>query len=448
MTRTVAIIGGGITGITAALTAAASGDDVHLFEAAPQLGGKIAEAELAGKTIPTGPDAFLARRPEVTDLATSLGLESSLISPVARSARIYRDGTLHPLPPNVLGVPATADLSPGLLSAEGIERLAQDLDAPDDRPDGDESVGDMVRRRLGDEVLEFVVDPLLGGINAGDSDRLSLRSGVPQLDALRQRDPSLVRAGAATLAAAPSNPPPVFHSIDGGLNRLIDAAQQQLIERGVTLHLGSEANIEQTGESWNIVWADSMIAADHVVITTAAPAASKMLQTADPATAELLAEIDYSSVALLVLILPGDTIDIDRAISGVLVPRLCGLGVTAVSFASHKWPSLGDDGSQVVRVSVGRRTNIGWQELTDEDLTTMVSDDLATIFDTAIPEGPTHITRWMKSLPQYDVDHYGLIARIDQSLQTRPGLTLTGAWRNGLGLPACVAAGIDAVTSA
>ena len=157
MTPTVAILGGGITGISAALEALALGAHVHLYEANERLGGKIAEVELDGRTLPTAPDAFLARRPEMIDLATSLGLESSLISPAAGSPRIFRDGSLYPLPPNVLGIPATADLTPGLLSAAGIERLSQDLSAdPSDRS-ADESAGSLVRRRLGDEALEYLV---------------------------------------------------------------------------------------------------------------------------------------------------------------------------------------------------------------------------------------------------------------------------------------------------
>ena len=219
MSRSVAVIGGGITGISAAREAARLGADVHLFEASDVLGGKIAEVELDGRVLPTAPDNFLARRPEVTDFAISLGLESELVSPAAASPRIFRDGRLYPLPPNVLGIPATADLTPGLLSEDGIARLGADLEMADSAPDGDESAGDLIRRRLGDEALEYLVDPLLGGINAGDSDQLSITSGVPQLLALRDRDPSLIEAAAATRAkGSTSTAGPVFLSIAGGLS--------------------------------------------------------------------------------------------------------------------------------------------------------------------------------------------------------------------------------------
>ncbi len=436
--RTVAVIGGGITGISAALALSGNGHEVRLFEARDSLGGKIAETRLDGRTLPTGPDAFLARRPEVTELATSLGLATALTSPAAASARIYRDGVLHPLPPNVLGVPATVDMFPtGLISAEGIERARQDLDAPDDRPSGDESVGDLVRRRLGDEVHEYMVDPLLGGINAGDSDRLSIEAGIPQVATLRAKHPSLIGAAAETLAQAPTNPGPVFYSIEGGLNRLIDRAVEELESRGVQLHHGDVATLRHANMSWTV----SNVPVDHVVLTTPAHVSADLLADIAPDAAAVLASIDYSSVALGLLILPPGTIDVDRAISGVLVPRLSGLHVTAVSFASHKWPELAPDGAQILRISVGRRTDERWSHLHDGEVIQVIRNDVSEIFGTIIPDGPAKLTRWMRSLPQYDVNHARKIADIDTATSQLPGLTLTGAWRNGLGLPACVAAG-------
>lgn len=452
--KTVAVVGGGITGISAALALSAAGHHVHLFEASNELGGKIGETRLDGRIIPTGPDAFLARRPEVVKLATSLGLASELVSPAAASARIFRSGSLHTLPPNVLGVPATTDLgASGLLSAEGVARAAQDVEATDDRPDGDESVGDLVRRRLGDEVHEYLVDPLLGGINAGDSDRLSIAAGVPQLLALRAKHPSLIGAAAETLAQAPANPGPVFRSIEGGLNRLIDRAQSELERRGVQLHFGAPATVHAAPAEWldgewsNGNWTVSNIAVDQVVVTTPAYAAGELIAHLAPEAAAMLSSIDYSSVGLGILVLPPNTIDIDQAISGVLVPRLCGLHVTAVSFASHKWPKLAPDGAQILRVSVGRRTDERWSQLRDAEVIQVIRNDVSEIFGTIIPEGPAVLTRWLRSLPQYDVNHEHKIADIDKATTHLPGLTLTGAWRNGLGLPACVGAGNLAIST-
>ena len=437
--RTVAVIGGGITGISAALTAARAGHDVHLYEASDRLGGKIAELDVDGQQIPSGPDAFLARRPEMIDLATSLGLASQLTTPAASSARIYRDGQLHALPPGILGIPTADGLDAALLSPSGADRARQDLTTEDDRPAGDESVGALIRRRLGDEVLEYLVDPLLGGINAGDTDRLSVLDGVPQIATLRDRHPSLLTAAAETLAAATPNPGPVFHSIEGGLCRLVDAAQAELIERSVGISFGLPAGLDRTSAGWSVT-AETAIEADDVIVTTPAFVTANLVSGFAPTLADTLSNIDYSSVALAVLKVAPGSIDIDPTISGVLVPRLCGHHVTAVSFASHKWPDLTHDGSRVLRVSVGRRTDSRFVDMSDADLLKAIADDLAEILDTAIaPAG--HVARWEQSLPQYDVGHRDRIVAIDATLAELQGLHLTGAWRNGLGLPASAGSG-------
>ena len=443
-TRRIAVIGGGISGLTAAFELIEAGRDVVLFEAANSLGGKIAETSLDGTIIPTGPDAFLARRPEVTELAKQLGLSNALTSPVARSARIYRNGELHPLPPNVLGVPATAELTEtGLISAEGAAVAAAGVADDPDQVQEDESVGALIRRQLGDEVLEFLVDPLLGGINAGDTDRLSVVSGVPQLDGLRQRGGRLLDAAAAALADAARNapagePPPVFHSIEGGLGRLVEHLVERLERSGsCEIRTGSGAELTRTDNGWLV----NGVEVDQIISTIPAHAATKLVANVAPTVAELLSGIEYSSVALTLLTLAPGTIDIDSAISGVLVPRTLGHHVTAVSFASHKWPALAVGGRQVLRVSVGRRTDRSWTDLDDGGLVRAIEADLSEIFGVEVEAGHTDVTRWMHGLPQYDVGHRQRIDDIDDHLERVTGLHLTGAWRDGLGLPACVAAG-------
>lgn len=438
-----AIIGGGISGVASALALIDAGRDVTLFESSDRLGGKVAETTIDGIRCPTGPDAFLSRRPEVTALAERLGLKTALMHPSAGSARIYRDGRLHPLPPNVLGVPATEAVdATGLISHAGAARAAEDLADETPHPAHDETVGAMVRRRLGDEVLEYLVDPLLGGINAGDSDRLSLRTGVPQLADLRRAGPSLIRTAAARLAGAPKNAGPVFTSVAGGLNRLFDAAAQELEASPLAdLRLATPATPAPSRGTWTI-GAERF---DHVVLTTPAHTTARLLTDVDPASSAEIAQVPYASVALTVLVLPPNTIAVDPSISGVLVPRLCGLDVTAVSFASHKWPSLAPDGRQILRVSVGRRTHTDWQTRTDGELIDSIRADLSTIFETAVPEGPAVVTRWMDSLPQFEVGHDDRMARVDAALAHSPGLHVSGAWRFGLGLPACVETAQDCV---
>ena len=445
-----AIIGGGITGLTAAYKQHLAGRPAVLFERADKIGGKIAETTVAGLAIPTGPDAFLARRPEFTALVEQLGLGDSLISPTATSPRIYRSGRLHRLPPNVLGVPATAEFGDGgLISSEGQTRAQQDLVAPADLPEGDETVGSLVRRRLGDEVFEYLVDPLLGGINAGDSDRLSIQAGVPQLDELRKRDASLIAAAQATLADARANRRgPVFHSVSGGLNRVIDRLSTELHSSPtVEVRTSTDVRLQHSDGLWSVTAANSnsdselMLESDKVIVTTPAWAGAELLSETNSTTAELLASIDYSSVALATLVFAPETFDVDSAVSGVLVPRAAGHTVTAISFASNKWPDLAGDDRQILRVSVGRRNDESWMSQSEAELLTTILDDLGEILGSDAGSPDAKITTWRRSLPQYDLGHREKVAAIMQAAAKTPGLNLTGAWRDGLGLPACVAAG-------
>lgn len=442
--RRVAVIGGGVTGLSAAYELATKATDVVLFERSEVFGGKIAESSIDGLNFPTGPDAFLARRHEVTALVEDLGLSTSLVSPEAGSARIFRNGQLHPLPPNVLGIPATSELTTsGLISAQGAERARNGVPDPADVQEADESVGSLVRRQLGDEVLEFLVDPLLGGINAGDSDRLSIVSGVPRIDALRRRDPLLLDAAAQALeeaaqAARDRGPRPVFRSIDGGLSRLVDALVETLRNSGrCELRAHTTATIEPMGSKWLVCGEEF----DGVVSTIPAYANASLLSDVFPEASKLLSQIEYSSVALTVMTLAPGTLPVDTAISGVLVPRSIGLHVTAVSFASHKWPALAVGGQQMLRVSTGRRTDDRWTHLDNDQLVLQIEHDLSAIFETEVKSSNSVVTRWRRSLPQYDVGHSELIANIDTALAGASGLHLTGAWRDGLGLPACVGAG-------
>jgi oxygen-dependent protoporphyrinogen oxidase len=445
--RSVAVIGGGISGLAAAHHLLDAGASVTVFESASTLGGKIASATVDGIALPTAPDAFLARQPQVIDLATELGLGDQLIAPTAREARIARGTVLHPLPPNLLGIPTDIDAlqASELISPEGVSRAALDLDAADDRPDGDESVGALVRRRLGDEVLEYLVDPLLGGINAGDSDQLSALSGVPQVGAARALAPSLIEAVRMLRARATPNPEaPVFLTPIGGLQALIDALDHR-IRQDATVRCDTAATIAGTPQAWTV----NGQGFDHVIVATPAAPASNLLDHLAPSTATEIRKIESSSVALVLLVLPPDSIDLHHSISGVLVPRLEGRTITAVSIATHKWPHLTSDGRIVLRVSVGRRTKTAWLDLDDAQLVDAITSDLAELIGLRDEPIATHVTRWMDALPQYDVDHAQRVERIENGLaQEAPGIHLAGPMLRGLGLPACVGGGRAAAAQA
>ena len=192
----IAVVGAGITGLAAGYEAAKTGADVVVYEAKGRAGGRILTSDLAGQPLDEGPDAFLARVPWAVELCQELGLATELVSPAQRAAFIYSRGSLRALPqPNVMGVPLDFDAlaASGIISADGVTRASQEPELAGEPLTDDESVGSLIRRRLGDELADRLVDPLIGGINASSIDDLSVKAAVPQLAEAASRGPSLVQ---------------------------------------------------------------------------------------------------------------------------------------------------------------------------------------------------------------------------------------------------------------
>jgi protoporphyrinogen/coproporphyrinogen III oxidase len=254
VTHRVAVVGGGITGLTAAWERYRAGDQVTLFEASGRLGGKLLTSCVGERPVDAGPDTFLARVPHGRQLCQDLGLADELTSPVAPvPAYLHRAGALHPLPVGtVLGVPTDLDAlaASGLVSADGVERAARDLELAPTPIEGDCTVGELCRARLGDEVTDRLIDPLIGGINAGSVDSLSLAAGAPQL-AVAARGGSLIAglrrargAVGATLGSASADEP-VFYGLPGGIARITERLAEALA--GADVRTGSPVDhIERT----------------------------------------------------------------------------------------------------------------------------------------------------------------------------------------------------------
>jgi protoporphyrinogen/coproporphyrinogen III oxidase len=449
MPVTVAVVGGGITGLVTAHTLQTQGVDVIVFEAADRLGGKILTTEVAGVRVDAGPDAFLVREKHMTDLAAELHLDNALVAPVAGQASLWLDGALRPLPRRqYLGVPLDLDelAEAGLVSATGLARARQDLDgtaqpASDDDdvdhgPD-DETVGELVRRHLGDEIMDALVAPLIGGINAGDPDQLSLAAGLPQLAAAAGHDPSLIRSIRRHLAdqARPADAP-VFLTHPDGLGRVIDT---------LALRLGPAArthtpvrSLTRADTGW-LVHADGHPPFDveAVVVATPAFAAADLVRPVSADAATLLDGIRYASVVMVTFAFPARAMPAFAG-SGFLVPREAGLTMTACSWASSKWAHLAGQDLVFLRVSAGHADDESAMELDDEQLVATLLAELASTAGVDADPVETRITRWPSSFPQYRPGHLDRVEAIDETLADEaPGLFVAGAAYRGLGLPAC-----------
>ncbi|MCW2758580.1 MAG: protoporphyrinogen oxidase, partial [Nocardioidaceae bacterium] len=221
-TQHVVVVGGGIAGVAAAHELRSRRPDltVTLLEGSPQLGGKLALAEVAGVVIDVGAEAVLQRRPEGVDLARSAGLGDDVVHPATITASLWNRGSLQPMPRSLMGVPGDLDVLRGVLSDEGFARAAQGR-VVDALADGDDvSVGDLVADQLGEEVVQRLVEPMLGGVYAGHAHALSARAAVPGLVRALDGTRSLIEAATAAMTPASPNPAPVFAGLRGGVGRL------------------------------------------------------------------------------------------------------------------------------------------------------------------------------------------------------------------------------------
>ena len=449
MTRVV-VAGGGITGLVAAREAAKAGATVTLVEP-DRLGGKLRSSPFDGGVLDEAADAFLARVPEGVALCDELGLAGELVSPAARRAYVWSHGALRLLPEgHVLGVPTDLDelAASGILSATGLARVREEPTLPLTVPRGDVTIGSLMRARLGDEAAERLVDPLVGGINAGDTDQLSLAATVPQLDAaLRSGHRSLIDACRAQRSAAAEPSAPVFFAPKAGMGALLAALVDDLRDLGVTVVSDRVVALERTTGGWSVgLAAGAALDADGVVLTIPAPHAAEVLRPHAARSATLLSGIAYASVAMVCLAAPRAAVERDLDGSGFLVPRAERRTITACSWTSAKWPHLAGDGTVWLRASVGRDgDDAAALALPDDAIVDAVVADLA---DTMALRGrPTEarVTRWTASLPQYRVGHLDRMDALDADLATAmPRVVVTGAALRGLGIPACIRQGAAA----
>lgn len=453
----VAIIGGGVSGLTAAYrirqelghTAA-----ITICEALPRLGGKLRTVEVAGRPFDVGAEAFLARRPEAVDLVDELGMGSDLVHPGSARARLRAGGRAVSMPRNaMMGIPAAPDAVTDVLSPRGAEAAAAEVGLPRPQlPDDDISLGRLLRERFGDELVERLVDPLLGGVYAGGADGLGLRAVLPGLaDAVDGGAESFTEATASRMPAQ-SHTTPVFGTLVNGLSTLID----QLAEHSsADIKLNTTVRALQRNDqgTWQLTLGaaasahapePTTVEADAVVLAVPAPAASKLLSPVVPAAAEALTGIEVASMAVVALALPAGT-QLPES-SGVLIGagEQHGNGTPftakAFTFSPRKWPHQASTGAPVLlRASVGRFGDNTSLRYTDEELVRRVRADLAELTGVTAEPVDSRVMRWGGGLPQYGVGHTERVARAERLIAEVPALELTGAALHGVGIPACIA---------
>jgi oxygen-dependent protoporphyrinogen oxidase len=448
----IVVVGGGITGLVAARDLLLAGARVTLIEPA-RPGGKLSTTPFGGGALDEAADAFLARVPEGVELCRELGLDGDLVSPAARRAYVWSRGELRLLPEaQVLGVPTDLDelAASGIVSTDGLERARRDLTTPLIAPDADASIGALMRDRLGHEVTERLIDPLVGGINAGDTDQLSLAATVPQLDAAaRSGAPSLIEACRVQRAAVADPSAPVFFAPRAGMGALAAAVLADAADRGLEVVAARAIGLERESAHWRVALEGGRaLRADAVVIATPAGVAAGLLRPHAARASSLLAAIPYASVALVSVAVDRAAIDRELDGSGYLVPRVEGHTITACSWTTSKWPHLGDGSTVWLRASVGRDGDDTTLALGDDVLARAVLADLADTMALRGEPSEVRITRWPASFPQYRPGHLDRVAAIEADLEAMtPRVAVTGAALRGLGVPACIRQGRAAAGS-
>lgn len=449
-TRHAVVVGGGIAGLTAAYRLAVAGVGVTLLEASGRLGGKLHADEIAGVPVDLGAESILARRPEAVALAREVGLGDDLEAPAVLGATVWTRGRLRPLPKgHVMGVPG--DLGPlaasGVLSPAGLARLPLDHVLPRTPIDGDTAVGAYVAARLGREVVDRLVEPLLGGVYAGNAYEISLRAAVPQLYAAAAGGRSLIGAARAVQRRAAASPAagPVFNGVRGGVGRLPLAVADACRAAGVTIETGAEVRgLHRHGtHGWRVRLAGREVDADAVVVATPAPAAARLLAAESPAAAAELDGVEYAGMALVTMAFRRADLAALPQSSGFLVPPVDGRTIKAATFSSRKWGWLDRAGGDtvVLRTSVGRHGEEADLARDDADLVRLSRDDLGAAAGLRAAPVAARVTRWQGGLPQYPVGHLDRVARIREQVGKLPGLAVCGAVYDGVGIPACVAGG-------
>jgi oxygen-dependent protoporphyrinogen oxidase len=459
----VAVVGGGISGLAAAweltggAAAARNAPAVVVMESADRLGGALRSESFVGRTVDVGPDGFLGRRPEALELCREVGLGGALAPVAERGASVWARGRLRALPEGLaLGVPTRfwPTARTGLLGVRGRAAMARDalLPRPDVRgPIGDRSIGPLVARKLGQRVVDVLVDPLIGGIHAGSVETMSAAAVFPPLLDAAQRRGGLMRALRAEVPAPDPEGPPLFWAPVGGMASLIQALAASLRARGVDIRLSTQVDdLARDAGAWTIHAGGRSFPCDAVVLATPAPATGRLLQPLDDEAAGLLDAIDYASVVLVTFLAAADDVP-PLSGTGFLVPRTSphakergAWAVTACTYLDRKWPHVAREGEVLLRASLGRIDDERPGNWTDGEVSDRAWQELGELVGVTGAPKDAIVTRYPAALPQYRVHHLLRTAAVEAAVARAGGLAVAGAAYRGVGIPACIASGRSA----
>jgi len=438
----VLVLGGGIAGLAAAYELHQQKIPFTLLEASSRVGGVIFSEEVDGFNVDGGPDSLLIQKPEGIKLCQELGLGTRLVpTKLPRLAFIQRAGRLHALPAaSVLGIPTQWGpfVRTGLFTWPGKFRMGMEMFVPKRTEEGDESIGSFMRRRFGNEAVEYLAEPLLAGIHAGDVDRLSIRALFPRFPETEQRFGSLLRAFRSQPQHAPSKDG-AFKSLPGGLGELVTALEAALPADSLRKNTAAKT-LSFDGSLFRVACASgAVLSAQSVVVATPAYRTATLLRESAPALATLCGEIRYASAATVAMAFRREKIRHPLNGSGFVVPRVEKTGIMAGSWLSSKWPHRAPDGFALVRAFLGGARDPKAIEKTDAEMIATALTAMRPLIGISGDPMFTRIYRWENANAQHEVGHLDRLAAIERQLASHPGLFITGSGFRGVGIPDCVA---------
>ena len=461
----VAIIGGGVSGLSAAYELRKRKRSVVVLEREQRAGGIIVTERVGEFLVDAGPDALLVQKPAAVALCNELGLGDRLIpTKLPRTAFVLRDGGLHPLPSaSILGFPTRLKplFKSTLFGLSAKVRIAAELVIPRAVNKGDESIAGFVRRRFGPEAVTYIAEPLLAGIHAGDVERLSMRALFPRLIDAEARAGSVIKA--FRQEHTPPNADGVFRSFPNGLAELVDGLMKAVPKESV--RLGSNVTriefgrggpsapllaaslagtptprADRSANGFTIhIDGKPPIHARAVIIAVPAFVAAELLRPVDGDLAAACGSIRYLSTATVVFAFPREAVRHNLKGTGFVVPRAEGIAITAGAWISSKWPYRAPEGQALLRAFLGGARDPNVLSKTDNELIDAALRDLTKILGIRGLPIMTRVYRWNRSSPQQEVGHADLIARIDEKLTQHPGLFISAAGFRGVGIPDSIA---------
>jgi oxygen-dependent protoporphyrinogen oxidase len=462
----IVIVGGGISGLSTAFFVMAEAEAQQLpvqctvVEQDGRWGGKILTNHLPNLLIEGGPDSFLTSKPWAMELCRTLGLGDQLIPTNAEHNRTFSlcRGVLRELPQGLLAFrPQRVEtlVSGGLLSWRGLLRMGAERFWPQSSSDqSEETLGSFFRRRFGTEAFDFLIEPLVAGIYAGDADELSIEATFPRFKELAQQHGSVIKGMRAAQAntkkwmspKSPGSSASLFMTLRNGLGELIETLTQRLVDQGVQLKTGSGCrNVQSSpdgGSAFSVTLDnDTILTADAVVLATPAFQTAKIIRELLPDAANMLERIPYTSTATISMVYPTDAVERHIRGFGFVVPRKEQRPLLAGTWTSLKWPFRSQKGETLIRCYMGGRGREHILENDDSHLVETARKELQAIVGIAGSPTYTEVHRWVRGMPQYVIGHLALVAKIKEYLDPWPKLYISGAGLYGIGIPDCIREG-------